>query len=729
MAVFLSIIQTIDYMTHHNKKNNKSKAKRFSTEEIRKAIFDILQENNGKALNVKQFSSRMQMTSQKDISKLQRVLSDLVASKKLRESEPYRYTFMPRKKEFLEGYIEITRHGYAFVSCPELEEDVFISVKNTGNAISGDKVKITIFREPKGKRMEGAVVEIVERKRTEFVGLLKVTTGFGFVIPDSHKIHNDFFIPPDKLNGAKDGEKVVVRLKDWPAGAKSPVAEVIKILGKAGEHETEMHAILEEFGLPYVFPEEVITDAENIDAQITEEEISKRRDFRNVFTITIDPEDAKDFDDAISFRHVDENYEIGVHIADVSHYVKKGTKTDEEAYRRGTSVYLVDRTVPMLPERLSNHLCSLSPNEDKLCFSAVFTMNKKADIISQWIGKTIIHSCRRFNYEEVQKILDNQEGEYYDELKILNDIAEKLRKRRFENGSFSFETDEVQFTLDHLGKPLEITKKARLASHQLIEDLMLLANRKVAEFAEKSKRDFVYRIHEAPNFEKIAEFKRIAKKFGHEIDNSDNLALARSLNSLLEKIEGKPEQNFLESLAIRTMAKAAYSPKNIGHYGLAFNTYTHFTSPIRRYPDLMVHRILSEILENQPPVETYESLKEKCIVSSEREVNAEQADRASIKYKQVEFMLDKIGQSFEGIISGVIDGGFFVEIIENKCEGFVTASSIDEDFYQFDEFNYRLTGYNSKKTFTLGQTVWIKVVEANLPKRQLDFMLCEKPLV
>lgn len=708
-----------------NRRKNNKNSNRFSKNELRKLIFNTLEANNGKPLNVKQFASRIGLKNKKDISLLHSTLNELVQAKKIKETEPYRFTYMPKEKDGMEGIIEVTRHGYGFVRCAELEEDVFISAKNINRALSGDKVRFTVFRSSHGKKTEGAVIKVLERKRTEYVGLIKISSGFGHFIPDSQKIHTDFFIPQHKLNGAKDGEKVVVRMLEWNEGSKNPIAEVIRILGKAGLHETEMHAILEEFGLPYKFPEDVIAESESIPATISENDIAGRRDFRNIFTITIDPEDAKDFDDAISLRPLGNNIEIGVHIADVSHYVKRGSKIDQEAYRRGTSVYLVDRTVPMLPEKLSNNLCSLNPHTDKLCFAVIFVMNKNAEILDHWIGRTIINSCRRFNYEEVQKILDEKEGEYYQELKQLNDISQKLRKKRIAEGSFSFETDEVLFTLDHLGKPLEIMKKTRLDSHMLIEDLMLLANRKVAEFAEKSKRDFVYRIHESPNPEKLNEFKRIAKKFGYDIDHSSNQALSRSLNDLLEQIEGKPEQNLIESLAIRSMAKAAYSPKNIGHYGLAFNTYTHFTSPIRRYPDLMVHRILEEILENKTPSDTYESLKEKCAVSSEREVNAEQADRASVKYKQVEYMQDKIGQEYDGIISGVIDGGFFVEIIENKCEGFVTASSIDEDFYIFDEFNYRLSGYNSKKTFTLGQKVRIKVADANLMKRQLDFLLCE----
>jgi len=705
----------------------RSKKESLKSGDIKKAIFEALEYNNGKPINAKQLAYQLGFQTKKARHKLQQILDELVELKKLKETEAYRYTFMPAQKSFLTGIIEITRHGYGFVSCENLEEDVFIGNKNIKNAISGDKVKISLFKSSKGRSQEGVVIEIVERSGKNIVGTIELNNNIAFLIPDSPKIHTDFYIPLSKLNQAKHGEKAIAVFKDWPEGSKNPVGEIIRVLGKAGDHNVEMHAILEEFGLPYIFPQEVVDDAAMISDKISEDEISKRKDFRNILTFTIDPEDAKDYDDAISFQRKGDDIEIGVHIADVSHYVKQGTETDKEAFKRATSVYLVDRTVPMLSEKLSNNLCSLKAEEDKLCFSTVFIMNKKAEIKHFWIGRTIINSNKRFKYEEVQEILIKQEGLFSEELKVINEIAKKLRQERFDSGAFSFETEEVKFKLDENNKVSEIIKKTRLDSHLLIEDLMLLANKCVAEFVTKAKRNFVYRVHDAPNTEKLTEFKRLATKFGYSIDSSNNISLAHSYNDLLERVNGKPEQNFLQSLAIRTMSKAAYSPKNNGHYGLAFTHYTHFTSPIRRYPDLMVHRILSELLEHKNESDTFDDLKIKSRHCSEREINAEMADRASVKYKQVEYMMDKIGIVYEGVISGVIDGGFFVEIIENKCEGFVTASSIDEDFYVFDEYNYRLSGYNSHKTFTLGQQIWIKVAQANLPKRKLDFVLSEAP--
>jgi len=709
-----------------SKKNKSKSQKGIKSADIKNAIFEALAANNGKPLNAKQLAFQLGMMRKKTRAKLQDILNELVELKKIKETESYRYSFMPSQKGHLSGIIDITRHGYGFVSCEGFDEDVFISQKNTANAITGDIVKISLFQSSRGKSKEGVVVEILERGKKEFVGIIELSKSFAFFIPDNSKVHVDFFIPLNALNNAQHGEKVVVRLKDWPVGAKNPVGEVVRVLGKAGEHNVEMHAILEEYELPYIFPEEVNHAAEQIPDEISEDEILKRRDFRKILTFTIDPEDAKDYDDAISFQKIDNEYEIGVHIADVSYYVKPKSVIDKEAYKRGTSVYLVDRTVPMLPEKLSNNLCSLHADKDKLCFAIVFIIDKNGIVKNEWIGKTIIRSDKRFKYEEVQEILNTGDGIFSSELKIINNIAKILREKRYLEGSINFETDEVKFKLDEQGKPLEIIKKTRLESHLLIEDLMLLANKKVAEFVTRSKRGFVYRVHDAPNAEKLADFKRLAKKFGYQLETDSHNKIAQSYNDLLNNIIGRPEQNFLQSLAIRTMSKAAYSPNNTGHYGLAFENYTHFTSPIRRYPDLMVHRILAELLENKKEYFTHDELKEKCKHCSEREINAEMADRASIKYKQVEFMMDKIGNVYDGIISGVIDGGFFVEIIDNKCEGFVTASSIDEDFYLFDEFNYCLKGHNNHKTFTLGQTVRIKVVEANLAKRKLDFMLANQ---
>ncbi|MFC2114136.1 ribonuclease R [Bacteroidota bacterium] len=698
-------------------------------DEIRKGILFVLDEESGKLMNIKQIAYRVGMVKKKERERLQEIIDKMVAENLIAEPKPWKYISQAQKGGCPEGTIEITKYGYGFVSCLQFEEDIFIPPKETGTAFNGDTVRIELFRRGKGKKVEGRVVEVVQRARNEFVCMMDISSRFAFCIPDNPKIHVDFYVPLTRLNNARQGDKVVVALSDWPAGSKNPFAHVVKVLGPAGDHEVEMHAIIEEFGLPYDFPEQVIADADAIPSEISKEEIAKRKDFRNFLTFTIDPEDAKDFDDAISYRKIDKDTtEIGVHIADVTHYLEAGTLLDKEAYRRATSVYLVDRVIPMLPEKLSNFLCSLRPNEDKLCFSAVFELDSEANIKKEWFGKTIIHSDRRFTYEEVQEILEQKKGELSAELLHTNDIATKLRKKRYAEGSFSFETEEVKFKLDHVGKPLGVYKKIMKDSNMLIEDLMLLANRRVAEFLSTKapkKMDFVYRVHDLPNMEKLANFSRMAAKFGYSIDASDNRKLAQSFNILLESVEGKPEQNILQSLAIRSMAKATYTTKNIGHYGLAFDYYTHFTSPIRRYPDVMVHRTLFEFLEKKQ-VQAEQDLNVRCKHSSEREVNAEQAERASIKYKQVEFMQDKIGEQFQGVISGVIESGLFVEIIENKCEGFVSVNSLSDDFYMFEADNYCMKGHNTKKSYTLGQIINVVVREANLAKRTLDFKVVEE---
>ncbi|OFY66280.1 MAG: ribonuclease R, partial [Bacteroidetes bacterium RBG_13_43_22] len=566
---------------------------------------------------------------------------------------------------------------------------------------------------------------ILERWRSSFVGTVEIMPNFAFLIPDNKNMPFDLFIPSSRLNGAKQGQKAVARVIEWDSKSKNPVAEIINVLGEPGLHETEMHAILAEFELPFHFTEDVEDDAEKILAEITENDIRARRDFRDVPTFTIDPADARDFDDALSLRTLKNgNYEIGVHIADVTHYVKPGSLTEEEARQRATSVYLVDRVVPMLPERLSNHICSLSPSEDKLTYSAVFEMNSKAEVINEWFGRTIINSDKRFSYEEAQYVIDTGEGDMKEQILLLHDLAQQLRKRRFSAGAFLFEKVEVQFDLDEEGKPLGIRFRDMGTSNQLIEEFMLLANRHVAELVGKKLRGrtFVYRIHDKPDPEKIESFSHFITRFGYKLVEDEKTSLPRAMNRLLNSVAGKKEQNIIETLALRAMAKAVYSTDNIGHYGLSFKHYTHFTSPIRRYPDMMVHRLLTDYLNNQVPgeKEKYEKL---CEHSSKMERLAAEAERASVKYKQVEYMSDKTGKQFEGIISGVTEWGIYVEIIENQCEGMVNIRELGDDYYEYDEDNYCIRGRSTGKVYTLGDKVTIEVVKADLQKKQLDYRL------
>jgi len=616
--------------------------------------------------------------------------------------------------------------GKAFLLSDEIGEDILIAPNNTNRALNGDKVKVYVFPNRKGRRTEGEVVEIIERAKTKFVGILQASSKFAFVVPDNPSMPVDIFIPKENLNGAKDGEKVMVEITDWPESAKNPFGNIVHVLGKPGDNNVEMNSILAEFGFPLSFPKAVEKEAESISNIISEKEISSRRDFRNAVTFTIDPEDAKDFDDALSISWLPNgNYEVGVHIADVSHYVKPGILVDEEAYERGTSVYLVDRVIPMLPEHLSNELCSLSPHTDKLCFSAVFEMNEKAHIMNEWFGKTIINSNRRFNYEEAQQVIEKGQGDYSKEVLKLHQLSSILRDERFKNGSIAFETTEIKFKLDEKGKPLSVYVREYKDSNKLIEDFMLLANRKVAEFIGKKRnpneaKTFVYRVHDEPNPEKLTTFSAFVTKLGYRMKTNTRKSTIDSFNKLLNDVTGKGEQNMIENLAVRTMAKAYYTTNNIGHYGLTFDYYTHFTSPIRRYPDLMVHRLLFDYL-NQLPSADKAKYEEKCKHSSDMEKLAAEAERASVKYKQVEFLMDKVGQTFEGVISGVSKWGIFVEISENKCEGMVSLRDLEDDFYYLDEENYCVIGQKYGVVYKLGDKVKIIVKRANLSRKQLDF--------
>jgi ribonuclease R len=594
------------------------------------------------------------------------------------------------------------------------------------SAIDGDMVKIAILSSRHGEHPEGRVTEIVRRNRNKFVGKIEVSKSYAFVVADARKVHQDFFVYPENINGAVTGDKVIIEVTSWADDDRKPEAKVLEVLGKAGENEAEIHSIMAEFNLPFRFPENIINESAKIDEGITKQEIKKRWDFREITTFTIDPFDAKDFDDALSFRKLEGGlYEIGIHIADVTHYVRPDTGLDNEAFDRATSVYLVDRTIPMLPERLSNELCSLRPKEDKLTFAAVFEMDDKGKIKKEWFGRTIIHSDVRFSYEEAQEVLEGKQHVLSEELNILNTLAKKLRKERFNKGAVNFETTEVKFKLDERGRPLAVIPKVRKDAHKLIEEFMLLANKQVATYVYnykkgKEKNTFVYRIHDFPDPEKVKDFSVFAKQFGHQMNVEEN-SISRSLNKLMAEIEGKPEQNILEQLAIRTMAKAKYSTEVKGHFGLAFEHYAHFTSPIRRYPDMMVHRLLQRYLDDEkaPSQSEYE---EKCLHTSEREKRAADAERASIKYKQVEFMTYAENKAYEGLISGVTEFGIFIEIVETKCEGMVRLADLTDDFYEFEERNYRVVGRRKRKVYTLGDRVKVRVKKTDIDKRLIDLV-------
>ncbi len=634
-----------------------------------------------------------------------------------------------KELEFLTGVVDFVNPKFCYVIIPEMEDDVWVRAGDMNGAMDGDKVKVALQRAHRhGKRPEGSIQEIVERARNQFVGKVEMSDRYAFVIPDNRKMYLDIFIPPGKILKAQNRDKVIVRITDWPAARnQKPTGEVIRVLGQAGENEAEIHSIMAEFGLPFEFSEQILSASNKIRDTISKHELSIRRDFRPITTFTIDPEDAKDFDDALSLKLLESgNYEVGIHIADVTHYIKPDTLLDEEALERATSVYLVDRTIPMLPERLSNELCSLRPAEDKLTFSAVFEIDGNARVKNQWFGRSIIHSDRRFSYEDAQQRIETVEGDYARELTILNELALKLRINRFKRGAINFETTEVKFQLDDQGKPLAVIPKVRKDAHKMIEEFMLLANRKVADFIYhrkkgKVKDTFVYRIHDYPDAEKLNAFSVFAKKFGHDL-RIEEQAIAKSLNNLIEDIEGKPEQDVLQKLAIRTMAKAKYTTEAKGHFGLAFQHYSHFTSPIRRYPDVMVHRLLAHYLDNGQSL-AKDEFEEMCIHSSEREKRAADAERASIKYKQVEFMEGMEDQEFEGIVSGVTEWGIYVELVKTKCEGMVRLSDMRDDYYEFDEENYRVVGKRSKNAITLGDLLTVTVKKTDIDRRTIDLQM------
>jgi len=629
--------------------------------------------------------------------------------------------------EIVKGRLDISKSGMGFVIVEGNDQDIIVRPNDFNRAFHGDLVRVQVNTGgAKEKRLEGKIVDIAERKQTEFIGNIQMSKNFAFFIPATEKPVPDFYIAADKLNGAKDNERVVVKLLSWDKSEKKPIGEVVSILKSEDENDMAMKEILIEAGFPLAFDKEVLAEVKKLDQQISREEIKKRKDYRDILTFTIDPVDAKDFDDALSIRNLDNgNYEIGVHIADVSHFVKPNTLLDKIAYERATSVYLPDRVNPMLPEKISNELCSLRPHEDKYTFSAIFQITNRAEVKHTWLGRTIIHSNHRFSYDEVQDIIEKKDGLHYKPIVLLNELAKKFRAERFKNGAINFSSQEVKFQLDEKGKPLGIVIKESKDAHKLIEEFMLLANRTVASYVSKIKVNkepipFPYRIHDTPDDEKLKPFAAFAKKFGYTFDLHDEAAVASSFNKLLKDVQGKPEQHVLEQLGIRTMSKAIYTSSNIGHYGLGFEHYCHFTSPIRRYPDVMVHRILLQCLEKDLKLD--KKMDERCKHCSDRERKAMEAERAGNKYKQVEFMKNYLGEEFEGIISGVASFGFFVETVKHKCEGMVTVRDLSVyDDFRLDEADYALVGLRTGQKFRMGDMVKIRVVAANLSKRQLDY--------
>ncbi|MFP4622082.1 MAG: ribonuclease R [Bacteroidales bacterium] len=710
------------------KKKNRSKAK--LKERLREEILDFFTRHPTKSYNYKQVSNQLNINNKHKRRLVMDTLAELERAEYLDEVRKGRYQIR-LKSSILEGRIEFTAEGLGYLVSDEIDGEVYILGRNLHHALPGDRVRVRLFAHQKNKALEGEVIEIIKRSKTQFVGTVSRSKNFAFLVTASRSVPYDIFIPLKKLKDAKNGQKAIARITDWPEKVNNPFGEIIEVLGDPGDNEVEMHAILAEFDLPHDFPKNVENAAAKIPDHIPEEEYKTRRDLRDVRTFTIDPEDAKDFDDALSVRKLEDGlWEIGVHIADVTHYVKPNTILDQEGFERATSVYLVDRVVPMLPERLSNNVCSLRPDEEKLCFSSVFKMDDKARLHDQWFGKTIIRSDRRFNYQEAQEIIDKKREEFKTEMLKLNDLAQKLRAERFKHGSIAFERVEVKFLLDEIGSPTGIYFKEHGESNELIEEFMLLANRKVAEYIGKvpqqeKPKTFVYRVHDKPDKDKLETFAEFVQKFGYSINMKDNKTITRSINELLEKVEGRGEQNVIETLAIRSMAKAEYSTKNIGHYGLAFDYYTHFTSPIRRYPDMMVHRLLARYLEEGRSANR-KKYEEMCEHASDMEKLAENAERASIKYKQVEFLKDRIGEDFEGIISGVMEWGIFVELNDSKCEGLVHMRDLDDDFYIYDERNYCIIGQNTGKRYQLGDPLRVKLIRADLEKKQIDFLMLEE---
>ncbi len=720
--------------------------RKISSEQHKQALAEkimaFMSANRNEAMNYKEVTEGIGYKSKKDREEVQDMLYELLSAGKLHEVQAGKFRMAGEGSNHLEGVVDMTASGAAYIIPNDKEaepDDIFVSRDNLATAMHGDTVEVVVYARRKGRQPEGEVVRIIERKRDTYVGILDVSDKAAFLVCSAKMTGgHDIYIPIGSLHGGQDGQKAIARITSWPAKAKNPEGEIIAVLGDVGDNQTEMHAILAEYGLPYTYPADVAAEADKISPGITPEEIAKRIDMRDVTTFTIDPADAKDFDDALSIRLVgDGRWEVGVHIADVTHYVEPGSPIDEEGYSRATSVYLVDRTIPMLPERLSNFLCSLRPDEEKLTFSVIAEMDDNAQILRTTIAKTVIRSDRRFTYEDAQAIIEGADGDYRDEILKLNDLAQKMRQRRMDNGAVNFDRVEPRFTIDENGKPTSVYFKEAKESNMLIEEFMLMANKRVAEYIGKdeindtgkkrSPKTFVYRVHDKPSEERYEKFAAFIRRFGYEAMPAKDEQISNAVNRILREVKGKGEQNLVEVLALRTMAKAVYSTKNIGHYGLAFDHYTHFTSPIRRYPDMMVHRLLFSYMNGGRSVNA-EKYEEKCKHCSEQEVMASDAERDSIKYKQVEFLMDRLGEEFDATISGVTEWGIYAEINENMCEGMISIRDLDDDMYFFDEDNYCVVGRNTGRKFQLGDPIRIRIANANLEKKQLDFALAGSEL-